>query len=184
MHICVFCGSATGSNPVYAEAARELGELFAKSSHTLIYGGGNIGLMGILADAVLSKKGEVIGVIPEFLLQQEVGHRTLTRLEIVPSMHLRKKRMADLSQAFLALPGGWGTLEELAEILTWRQLGLLNQPVGILNVNDFFTPLLKQMDLMVQEGFLRKQHLDTLLVANSPGKLLYEFEQVSEISRL
>src|SRR5688572_20478818 len=129
MNICVFCGSSMGLNPIYADSARELGELLAAQKHTLIYGGGNIGLMGVVADAVLEKKGEVIGVIPDFLMQKEVGHKGLTKLEIDPSMHERKKRMADLSDAFIAMPGGRGTLDETAEILTWKQLSLIQQPV-------------------------------------------------------
>jgi uncharacterized protein (TIGR00730 family) len=181
MKICVFCGSATGENPVYAEAARKLGSLFAKSSHSLVYGGGNIGLMGILADAVLLHQGEVIGVIPDFLVQREVGHRGVSRLEVVPSMHLRKKRMADLSDAFIALPGGWGTLDELAEILTWRQLGLIHQPIGLLNINNFFDPLLEQMRSMVNEGFLKADNLKQLHVENSAEKLLYRFDQAANV---
>ena len=172
MNICVFCGSATGNIPVYADAAGELGRLFANSKHSLIYGGGNVGLMGILADSVLSYGGEVVGVIPDFLLQREVGHRGLSRLEIVESMHMRKKRMADLSDAFVAMPGGWGTLDELAEILTWRQLGLIQQPIGLLNINKFFDPLLDQMRTMVSEGFLRSDNLELLLVESSPSALL------------
>src|SRR4051812_13461102 len=125
MNICVFCGSSIGTNPVFSEAAKELGRLLAISNHTLVYGGGNVGLMGVLADSVLDNNGNVIGVIPDFLLQREVGHRGLTRLEVVSSMHERKHRMADLSHAFIAMPGGWGTLDELAEILTWKQLGLI-----------------------------------------------------------
>jgi uncharacterized protein (TIGR00730 family) len=172
MNICVFCGSATGNDPVYADAARELGTLFAKSSHTLVYGGGNIGLMGILADTVISNEGEVIGVIPDFLLQREVGHRGVSRLEVVESMHIRKKRMADLSQAFIAMPGGWGTLDELAEILTWRQLGLISQPIGLLNTKNFFDPLIIQMRSMVDQGFLKDDNLQLLYVENSAEKLL------------
>jgi uncharacterized protein (TIGR00730 family) len=172
MNICVFCGSSTGVNRVYAEAARELGYLLATQGHQLIYGGGNVGLMGVLADAVLQQQGKVIGIIPGFLLDREVGHRNLTQLEVVTSMHERKKRMADLAEAFIALPGGWGTLEELAEILTWRQLNLIAHPVGLLNINGFFTPLLDQMQFMVEEGFLRKENLELLKVENSPEKLL------------
>jgi uncharacterized protein (TIGR00730 family) len=172
MNICVFCGSATGTNPVYTEAARELGILFAKSSHTLVYGGGNIGLMGVLADTVIDHAGEVIGVIPDFLLQREVGHRGVTRLEVVESMHLRKKRMADLSNAFIAMPGGWGTLDELAEILTWRQLGLISQPIGLLNINNFFDPLITQMRSMVDQGFLKEDNLHLLQIESSAEKLL------------
>lgn len=172
MNICVFCGSATGENPVYADAARELGQLLAKSSHSLVYGGGNVGLMGILADSVLCNDGEVIGVIPDFLLQREVGHRGVSRLEVVESMHHRKKRMADLSDAFIAMPGGWGTLDELAEILTWRQLGIINQPIGLLNTNHYFDPLLEQMRSMVRDGFLRAEYVELLRVEKSSVKLL------------
>lgn len=172
MNICVFCGSATGVNPVYAETARELGMLLAKSSHSLIYGGGNIGLMGILADSVLSHGGEVVGVIPDFLLQREVGHRGVSRLEIVESMHHRKKRMADLADAFVAMPGGWGTLDELAEILTWRQLGIIQQPIGLLNVNQYFNPLLEQMRTMVRDGFLRADNVEYLCVEESATGLI------------
>jgi uncharacterized protein (TIGR00730 family) len=172
MNICVFCGSSAGLNPIYTDSARELGELLAAKQHTLIYGGGNIGLMGVVADAVLEKKGEVIGVIPDFLMQKEVGHKGLTKLEIVPSMHERKKRMADLSDAFVTIPGGWGTLDETAEILTWKQLGLIHQPVGILNINGFFDTLLQQLHIMVQEGFLKSENLNSLKVGHSPEHLL------------
>ncbi len=172
MNICVFCGSATGTNPIYADSARELGTLLAKSSHSLIYGGGNIGLMGILADSVLDNNGEVIGVIPDFLLQREVGHRGVSRLEIVESMHHRKKRMADLSDAFIAMPGGWGTLDELAEILTWRQLGIIKQPIGLLNINQYFNPLLEQMRSMVRDGFLGANYVEFLRVEESAERLL------------
>jgi len=157
---------------VYADAARELGHLLAAQQHTLVYGGGNIGLMGIVADAVLEKKGRVLGVIPDFLVQKEVGHRGLTELEIVPSMHERKKKMADLSHAFIAMPGGWGTLDETAEILTWKQLGLIQHPVGILNVNGFFDTLLQQMNFMVKEGFLNPINLQSVQVSSSPKQLL------------
>ena len=172
MNFCVFCGSATGENPVYAESARELGRLLAKSSHSLIYGGGNVGLMGILADTVLSHGGEVIGVIPDFLVQREVGHHGVSKLEIVESMHERKKRMADLSDAFIAMPGGWGTLDELAEILTWRQLGLIYQPIGLLNINQYFDPLLEQMRSMVSDGFLRADNVEFLRVEKTAERLL------------
>jgi uncharacterized protein (TIGR00730 family) len=172
MNICVFCGSSSGRDAVYANAARELGELLAFHGHTLVYGGGNIGLMGLLADAVLEKKGNVIGVIPGFLMDKEVGHTGLTKLEIVATMHERKKRMADLSHAFITMPGGWGTLDETAEIFTWRQLGLIHQPVGILNINGFFDTLLAQMELMVNEGFLKPSNLEFVKVSNSPEALL------------
>lgn len=172
MNICVFCGSSTGTNPIYADSARELGYLIASNHHTLVYGGGNIGLMGIVADAVLEKGGKVIGIIPDFLIKKEVGHSGLSQLEIVGSMHERKRRMADLTDAFIALPGGWGTLDETAEILTWKQLELVNQPLGILNVNGFFDSLLLQMDIMVREGFLRATNLATVVTCTTPSSLL------------
>jgi uncharacterized protein (TIGR00730 family) len=128
--------------------------------------------MGILADAVLTHGGKVIGVIPDFLMNREVGHKGLSEMIIVQSMHERKKRMADLADVFIALPGGWGTLDELAEILTWRQLGLIDQPVGLLNVESFFTPLVEQMNVMSVKGFLNASNLQFLVVENSPAKLL------------
>ncbi|MBL7838977.1 MAG: TIGR00730 family Rossman fold protein [Cyclobacteriaceae bacterium] len=172
MKICVFCGSSFGINPVYSRTAKELGALIAHLNHSLVYGGGNVGLMGIVADAVLENRGEVIGVIPRFLMDREVGHSGLTSLEIVSSMHERKKRMADLSDAFLAIPGGWGTLEEVAEILTWKQLGLITQPVGLLNVNKFFDPLIQQMKHMVHEGFLREENFSSIKTSESPAEIV------------
>lgn len=172
MNICVFCGSSSGKNPIYANGAKELGYHIAKGNHTLIYGGGNVGLMGIVADAVLENNGSVIGIIPKFLMDREVGHLGLTSLEVVTSMHERKKRMADLSDAFVAIPGGWGTLEEIAEILTWKQLGLLTQPVGVLNVNGFFDPLLGQMKSMVNEGFLQQENFASIKSCESSAEML------------
>jgi uncharacterized protein (TIGR00730 family) len=176
LNICVFCGSGTGHNPVYAQAAQDLGKLMVQHQATLIYGGGNIGLMGIVADAVMADGGKVIGVIPDFLMQKEVGHKGLTQLEVVGSMHERKRRMADLAQAFVALPGGWGTLDELAEILTWQQLGLVHAPVAILNTNQYFDSLLLQMEVMVREGFLSAQNFENLFVAKTPEVLLQHFQ--------
>lgn len=172
MNVCVFCGSGNGSNIIYSQAARELGSLLAKSSMRLVYGGGNIGLMGTVADAVMEGGGQVTGVIPAFLMAKEVGHRGITDLEVVESMHQRKQRMADLADAFVALPGGWGTLEELSEILTWKQLGLITQPVVVLNTNYFFDPLLDQMRLMVKEGFLQAGYFDLLKVEESPQEIV------------
>ncbi len=172
MNVCVFCGSATGHHARYADAARHVGELIGKQGHALVYGGGNIGLMGIVADATLKHGGKVTGVIPDFLMKREVGHRGLTELVIVDSMHERKKKMADLADVFIALPGGWGTLDELAEILTWRQLTLVNQPIGLLNLNGFFTPLVDQMRTMSDEGFLAAENLKFLTIEDSPVKLL------------
>ena len=172
MNVCVFCGSGSGENPVYAESARKLGILLARASITLVYGGGNIGLMGAVADSVMDAGGKVTGVIPAFLLKKEVGHRGITNLEVVESMHERKQRMADLADAFVALPGGWGTLEELAEILTWKQLGLISQQVLLLNTNRFFDPLLDQMRLMVKEGFLQSGYFNFLRVEDTPEQIL------------
>ncbi len=172
MNICVFCGSSQGNSPIYEEAARNLAQAFLVSSCSLVYGGGNIGLMGIIADEVLAGGGKVVGVIPDFLMEKEFGHQGVTQLEVVKSMHERKKRMADLSDAFIALPGGWGTLDELAEILTWKQLGLISQPVGLLNTNCFFDHLHTQMSIMVEEGFLQQSNLDTLIVEKIPQNLL------------
>ena len=172
MNVCVFCGSGKGLNPVYSDAARRLGLLLARASVRLVYGGGNIGLMGIVADAVMESGGTVTGVIPAFLMEKEVGHRGITDLEVVDSMHQRKQRMADLSDAFVALPGGWGTLEELSEILTWKQLGLITQPIVLLNTNQFFSPLLDQMHLMAKEGFLHAANLKYLLVHRTPEDVI------------
>jgi uncharacterized protein (TIGR00730 family) len=177
MNVCVFCGSSTGVNPVYAEAAKALGMLLARDSITLVYGGGNVGLMGIVADAVMQANGEVIGVIPDFLLKREVGHRGITSLEVVESMHERKKRMADLADAFIALPGGWGTMEELTEVLTWRQLGLVNKAVFILNINNFFDPLLQQLGKMVSEGFVRPEYQKYLQVETSVTTLVAKLSE-------
>ena len=155
--VCVYCGSNVGLRQAYAERAAQLGERLAREGLGLVYGGGNVGLMGIVADAVLAAGGEVVGVIPEQLVGWEVAHRGVTRLEVVGTMHERKARMFDLSDAFVALPGGFGTLDEMFEMLTWRQLGLGNKPCAFLDVDDFYDPLLAMMDRMVAERFL---HLD------------------------
>ncbi len=156
--VCVYCGSSAGSNPVYAERAAMLGTRLATENLKLVYGGGNVGLMGIVADAALAAGGEVIGVIPEQLVGWEVAHQGLTRLEIVANMHERKARMFDLSDAFIALPGGFGTMDEMFEMLTWRQLGLGDKPCAFLDVDGFYTPLIAMLDRMVEERFLREAH--------------------------
>lgn len=172
MNLCVFCGSSGGHNPAFAQIATALGTRMAQRSISLVYGGGKVGLMGVLADAVMKAGGEVIGVIPEFLLKREVGHAGITRLEVVQSMHERKQRMAMLADAFVAMPGGWGTLEELAEILTWRQLGLIQQPVGVLNAVNFFDPFLSQLRKMCDEGFLFPSYTDILSVLTTPEETI------------
>ena len=152
--VCVYCGSNAGSRPVYAERAVALGHRLANEGMALVYGGGNVGLMGIVADAALAAGGEVVGVIPEQLVGWEVAHAGLTRLEVVANMHERKARMFDLSDAFIALPGGFGTLDEMFEMLTWRQLGLGDKPCAFLDVDGFYSPLVAMMDRMVDERFL------------------------------
>ena len=152
--VCVYCGSNAGSRPVYAERAAALGTRLAREGLALVYGGGNVGLMGVVADAVLAAGGEVVGVIPEQLVGWEVAHRGVTRLEVVANMHERKARMFDLADAFVALPGGFGTLDEMFEMLTWRQLGLGDKPCAFLDVDGFYAPLVAMMDRMVAERFL------------------------------
>lgn len=155
--ICVYCGSNSGSKPVYAQRAAELGARIASEDLQLVYGGGNVGLMGIVADAVLANGGEVIGVIPEQLVQWEVAHKGVTRLEVVANMHERKARMFDLADAFVALPGGFGTLDEMFEMLTWRQLGLGKKPCAFFDVDGFYAPLIGMIDRMVEERFLHAE---------------------------
>jgi uncharacterized protein (TIGR00730 family) len=170
--VCVFCGSSAGRNPVYANEARALGAALAARGWTLVYGGGQVGLMGVLADAVLASGGRVIGVIPRALATKELAHAGLTELHVVETMHQRKALMADLSDAFVALPGGYGTLDESFEILTWAQLGLHQKPVALLNGTGYFDALLAWLDRAVNEGFLRTQHREVLLVHTEPQALL------------
>ncbi|AXK73585.1 TIGR00730 family Rossman fold protein [Lysobacter sp. TY2-98] len=155
--VAVYCGSNAGSRPIYAERAVALGRRLAKDGVSVVYGGGNVGLMGIVADAALEAGGEVIGVIPEQLVNWEVAHRGLTRLEVVADMHTRKARMFDLSDAFVALPGGFGTLDEMFEMLTWRQLGLGDRPCAFLDIDGFYSPLMSMLDRMVAERFLHPE---------------------------
>lgn len=170
--ICVFCGASPGATPTYQEAAEALGRHLAESGIQLVYGGGAVGLMGMVANAALAAGGEVIGIIPQSLKDAEVGHSGLTRLEVVDGMHARKARMAELSDAFIALPGGLGTLEELFEVWTWGQLGYHAKPLGLLEVNGFFDPLLTFLDHLVQERFVRQPHRDMLQRAASPTELV------------
>jgi len=156
--ICVYCGSSLGRRPAYATLAAELGTALAKAGHALVYGAGNLGLMGTLADAVLAAGGDAIGVIPQHLVDRELAHQRLSRLHVVDSMHERKAMMAELADAFIALPGGMGTLEELAEILTWAQLDLHTKPVVVLNQDGYYDHLLRFLDHASGEGFLAPQH--------------------------
>lgn len=155
--VCVYCGSHSGSRPIYAERAAQLGRHLAGNGIRVIYGGGNVGLMGIMADEALAAGGEVIGVIPEQLVNWEVAHRGLTRLEVVSDMHARKARMFEMSSGFIALPGGFGTLDEMFEMLTWRQLGIGDKPCAFLDVDGFYEPLIGMMDRMVAEHFVNAE---------------------------
>ena len=170
--ICVFCGSNSGIDLAYRNATVAMGRLLADRGIELVYGAGNIGLMGVLADAVLQANGRVIGVIPESLLAKEVGHTGLTDLRIVNSMHERKAVMADLSDGFIALPGGFGTFEEFCEIVTWSQLGIHAKPCGLLNVQGYYDPLLELFDHAVSEGFLREENRRLVLDDWDPERLL------------
>ena len=170
--VCVFCGSSAGTDPIYAEQGRALGHVLVRHQLGLVYGGGNIGLMGVIADAVLEAGGEVVGVIPQALVDKELAHHGVTKLHVVGSMHKRKAMMADMSDAFIALPGGFGTLDEFCEILTWAQLGLHAKPCGLLNVQGFYDPFLAQLDAAVSAGFLRASHRQLITVETSPEKLL------------
>ena len=170
--ICVFCGSSVGGNPAYAEAAITLGGLLATKKIGLVYGGGNVGLMGVIADAVLEAGGEVIGVIPHSLAQREIEHQGLTQLHVVDSMHTRKAMMAELADAFIAMPGGVGTFEEFFEAVTWTQLGLHRKPCGLLNVAGFYTPLAAFIDQAVSEGFIKPVHRASIVVDDNAERLL------------
>ena len=175
--ICVFCGSSPGNRPQYRAAAEEMGAELVRKNIGLVYGGGNVGLMGMIADAVLKAGGEAMGVIPETLMSREVGHNGLTKLYVVRSMHERKALMADLSDAFVALPGGFGTLEEFCEVVTWTQLGLHAKPCGILNVLGYYSPLLAMFDHAVEERFLKTENRALVLARESPADLLQALEE-------
>jgi len=170
--IAVFCGSNLGGSEVYRQAAEALGALMARRGHELVYGGGHVGLMGVLAGAVLREGGRAIGVIPEALAGREIAHAGLTELHVVPTMHARKALMAELSSAFVALPGGFGTLDELFEIVTWGQLGLHRKPVGLMDVNGYFDSLLRFVSHAVGERFVRIEHAELLVVETRPEALL------------
>jgi uncharacterized protein (TIGR00730 family) len=174
--LCVFCGSSTGHDPVYAAVAVQLGQALAKRRIGLVYGGGGVGLMGVVANAVLAAGGEVVGVIPQPLLDREHGHGALTDLRVVGSMHERKALMVELSDGFVALPGGIGTLEELFEVWTWAQLGMHEKPCGLVDAGGFFTPLVGFLDQVVATGFLSATSRAMLTVAASPEELLARFD--------
>lgn len=170
--ISIFCGSASGNRPEYVQSARRIGTLLADRGIGLVYGGAKVGLMGEVADAALARGGYVIGVIPRALVEKEVAHQNLTDLRIVGSMHERKAMMAELSDAFVALPGGFGTMEEFFEVLTWSQLGLHGKPCGLLNVGGYYDPLLTFFNHAVTEGFVSAKHAELVLADSEPAKLL------------
>ena len=170
--ICVFAGSNSGARPEYLAAARELGRVLAQRQLGVVYGGARVGLMGALADEALSGGAHVIGVMPESLVAKEVAHRGLSELRVVKSMHERKAMMADLADAFVALPGGWGTVEEFFEVLTWAQLGFHRKACGLLNVKGYFDPLLSFVDHGIDEGFVRREQRSMISVSGSASKLL------------
>jgi uncharacterized protein (TIGR00730 family) len=174
--ICVNCGSNQGKNPAYLEMAELLGKILAKRNFELVYGGASVGLMGKVADAVIKSGGSAIGVIPKYFADK-VSHQGLTELYIVDSMHERKAKMFELSDGFIALPGGFGTIEEITELLTWAQLGINKKPCGMINVNGYFDKLLAFFDSGVAEGFIKQVHREMLIVEDSPGTLLDRFEE-------
>ena len=169
---CIFCGSSEGARPAYVGAAREMGALMARRGLTLIYGGGRVGLMGAVADAALGEGGEVVGVMPEALVSKEISHEGLTKLHVVGSMHERKMLMNDLSDGFVALPGGFGTLEEFFEVLSWAQLGIHAKPCALLDVDGFWEPLASLFDHAVDEGFVHPDHRSLVLTEGDPARLL------------
>jgi uncharacterized protein (TIGR00730 family) len=179
--ICVFCGSSHGASPSYALAARRLGALLAQNKITLVYGGGNIGLMGELADAAMAASGQVIGIIPQALVDRELAHHGVTELKIVTSMHERKQLMSDLADAYIALPGGLGTLEEFFEVLTWAQLGIHSKPAGILNIAGYYDHLRVLLGHMRDENFIRPEHLDMIVIDELETRLLERLQSSSPV---
>jgi uncharacterized protein (TIGR00730 family) len=175
--LCVFCGSNAGRRPAYSEAARTVGELLAWRKITLVYGGGNVGLMGVVADACLASGGRVIGVIPRLLQEKELAHRGLTQMHVVGTMHERKALMADLADAFLALPGGFGTWDEFCEVFTWSQLGIQTKACALLNVEGYYDALLALADRATADGFLRPEHRELLLVDVDAERLLDQVQR-------
>ncbi|MBD2068709.1 TIGR00730 family Rossman fold protein [Leptolyngbya sp. FACHB-671] len=179
--VCVFCGSNQGANPAYGFAAEQLGKLLAQQNIGLVYGGGKVGLMGTVADAALAAGGEVIGVIPQALADREIAHTGLSKLHIVASMHKRKALMSDYADAFIALPGGMGTLEEFAEVLTWGQLGLHQKPCGLLNIEGYYNSLIAFFNQAVQAQFVRPEHRSAVIEAQTCEELLEKLNQYQPI---
>ena len=175
--ISVFCGSNFNGNPVLLKAVHHLADVMVEKKISLVFGGGRVGVMGLIADAVLQRGGIAIGVIPKFLMDKEVGHTGLTELIITENMHQRKQKMADLSDGVITLPGGFGTMEEFFEVLTWLQLGIHGNPIGLLNIDGFYDPLLMQIDLMVENKFLKPLNRDLVIAENEPRILIERMEK-------
>lgn len=173
--VCVFCGSSFGVNPAYAKAANDLGNAIAKRNICLVYGGARVGLMGEIASTVIRAKGEVIGVIPKDLVEKEVAHGNLSDLRIVGSMHERKSLMAELSDGFIALPGGFGTIEEIFEVITWAQLSFHDKPCGFLNINGYYDHLIKFLDHSLEKNFIVPEHRAMIIIDDDPESLLDKF---------
>jgi len=176
--VCVFTGSSRGQRPGYSDAARQLARRLVERDYGLVYGGGNVGLMGMIADAVLDRGGHVTGVIPDALVSQEVAHRGLSELRVVQSMHERKATMAELSDGFIAMPGGIGTMEEFFEVLSWAQLGLHDKPCGLLNIGGYYDHLIRFMNHAVDQEFLKPKHRALLIVEEEPDRLIDRFEPI------
>lgn len=174
--LTVFCGSSFGTDKIYRESAAMLGEILAKREIELVYGGANVGLMGVVADSVLDNGGRVIGVLPKFLESKELAHNRITQMILVESLHERKSKMSELSDGVIALPGGFGTLEEFFEMLTWAQLGLHKKPVAILNINGYYNPLITFVRNMVEEGFLKRENMQMILIGDKIHELLDKME--------
>ena len=171
-NICVFCGSSIGFHPIYKKAAYDLGKHIARDNIKLVYGGGSVGLMGVLADSVMEHGGDVIGIIPRFLYEKEVGHDGVSELIIVDSMHERKQKMAELSHGFIAMPGGIGTMEELFEIFTWSQLAIIKKPVALLNIHNFYNDIILFLNKLVKEGFIQEMTANSLVISQNTPELI------------
>ena len=180
--VCVYCGSSYNGDVTLKSAVEKLAQVFVEHNIRMVYGGGSVGVMGLLADAVLEKKGLVTGVIPQFLMDKEVGHHGITEMIITSNMHQRKQKMADISDAFIILPGGFGTLEEFFEVLTWLQLGLHTKPIGVLNVNGFYTHLFDQMDVMVRNGFLKPANRELVFNETDPQTLIFKMSAFQAVN--
>lgn len=181
--VCVFCGSSSGVKQEYAVGARELGLVLAKKNIDLVYGGGHVGLMGIVADAAMSAGAKAIGIIPRCLADKEVAHQGLTELKIVQTMHERKAQMSDLSDGFIAMPGGFGTLEELFEVITWAQLGIHKKPFGLFNVAGYYDKLIEFMDYQVEQGFVPQRHREMIIVSDEAEQLVEMLESFHPVAQ-